>query len=75
MAWAQRVARSSRVRPDLTDDDMIGGKEQNVTAGVNWYLTRYVRMMFNYVWVDAERRRDLQTERPQIVQFRMQFAI
>lgn len=54
---------------------MIGGKEQNVTAGVNWYLTRYVRMMFNYVWVDAERRRDLQTERPQIVQFRMQFAI
>jgi phosphate-selective porin OprO/OprP len=52
-----------------------GGKERNVTAGINWYLTRYMRMMFNYVWVDAKRRGDLQTDRPQIFQLRMQLAI
>ena len=60
---------------DLTDDDVIGGKERNVTAGINWYLTRFVRLMFNYVWVDAQRRGDLRTDRPQIFQLRMQLAI
>lgn len=32
----------------------LGGKEDNFTIGVNWYLTGYVRMMLNYVNFDVK---------------------
>ncbi|MGD9318711.1 MAG: porin [Desulfobacteraceae bacterium] len=34
---------------DLNDGAIRGGKEANFTAGLNWYLTRNTRFMFNYV--------------------------
>jgi len=34
---------------DLNDGDLQGGKERNVTAGLNWYLTEQYRVMFNYI--------------------------
>jgi len=34
---------------DLNDGDIGGGKERNVTAGLNWYLSRQYRLMFNYI--------------------------
>jgi phosphate-selective porin OprO/OprP len=34
---------------DLNDGAIKGGKETNFTAGLNWYLTRNTRFMFNYV--------------------------
>jgi phosphate-selective porin OprO/OprP len=34
---------------DLNDADLGGGKERNVTAGLNWHLTRHYRLMFNYI--------------------------
>ncbi|MFC1657087.1 porin [Candidatus Moduliflexota bacterium] len=34
---------------DLNDGDIRGGRERNVTAGLNWYLSRQYRLMFNYV--------------------------
>ena len=67
------AARYSAI--DLTDRDVIGGDEQNVTLGVNWYLTRYVRVMFNYVIVDARLEDTEQADRPHIAQWRIQFAI
>ncbi len=60
---------------DLNDEDVIGGDEWNVTLGVNWYLTRMVRVMFNYVIVDARLEDTLQADRPHLAQFRIQLAI
>jgi phosphate-selective porin OprO/OprP len=34
---------------DLNDDDVQGGRLQDLTAGVNWFINRYTRWEFNYI--------------------------
>lgn len=34
---------------DLNDRDVVGGKETNLTVGVNWYLDKSVRLSANFV--------------------------
>jgi phosphate-selective porin OprO/OprP len=46
-AW-ELAARYSYVT--LSDDDIRGGIESNITAAVNWYLYGNFRIMTNYVW-------------------------
>ena len=41
---------------DLTDASINGGKENDLTFGVNWYLTPNTRFMFNYVRADVDDR-------------------
>lgn len=59
---------------DLTDEDIRGGKEENVTLGLNWYINRNLRLMANYIWIDTHPNRRGIDESPQVLQFRLQLA-
>jgi len=47
------AARFSQL--DLEDTGFTGGKEQDVTVGVNWYPHPHVRFMFNWVHASVDR--------------------
>ncbi len=62
---------------DLSSKDVLGGKEQNLTLGLNWYAHPQVRLMVNYifVWADDDANDDgavLGGDNPQILQARLQ---
>ncbi|MEQ1825358.1 MAG: porin, partial [Pirellula sp.] len=40
---------------DLTDQQILGGMMQNMTAGLNWYVNPNCKCVFNYIhsWADA----------------------
>lgn len=48
------AARYSHV--DLDDRDIMGGKQDILTVGLNWYVNSNVRFMFNYQYADVDRR-------------------
>lgn len=74
-AWGavELAARYSAL--DLTDAGIRGGDEQNVSVGINWYLMRNFRLMFNYIHANANRSGTLEEDRPNIFQFRFQASI
>ncbi|KPK29936.1 MAG: hypothetical protein AMK70_14975 [Nitrospira bacterium SG8_35_1] len=65
---------------DLTDGPVRGGTEKNITFGVNWYLSRQIRLMANYIIVDNDIFADADdtlegNDDPRILQFRFQYRI
>ncbi|MBC8460533.1 MAG: hypothetical protein H8D67_21320 [Deltaproteobacteria bacterium] len=41
---------------DLNGEAIRGGKEHNITTGLNWYLSKNTRFMFNYIRAKAKDR-------------------
>lgn len=41
---------------DLNDKFVQGGKERNLSVGINWYLRKKIRIMCNYIRVDVQDR-------------------
>lgn len=57
---------------DLNDEQIRGGEEDNITVGVNWYLNPNYRILFNFVFADAEDRSDAKDGKANILQTRFQ---
>lgn len=55
---------------DLNDGGVTGGEAQNWTVGANWYLRSNLRLMFNYVRVNAKNQPAGTPDDPQIFQLR-----
>ncbi len=49
-AWEIAARYSSA---DLIDSGFQGGEQENITLGVNYYSSAYVRFMLNYIMVDV----------------------
>ena len=62
---------------DLTDQDVTGGKERNLSLGLNWYLNQRARLMFNIVKVlDLDRPgSELDGQDPLIFSVRAQWVV
>ncbi|MFP4087511.1 MAG: OprO/OprP family phosphate-selective porin [Desulfobacteraceae bacterium] len=43
---------------NLNSGKVKGGRETNLTAGVNWYLNEHIRIMFNYIHANIQDRAD-----------------
>jgi phosphate-selective porin OprO/OprP len=62
---------------DLTDGWVKGGEERILTFGLNWYVNRNVRLMFNYLLIDNDENADgdgrwLGDDDPRAFQMRVQ---
>jgi len=65
--WELAVRRSFI---NLSDNDIAGGEENNVTYGLNYYITPTLRLMANYIRIDATK--DSQNETPKAYTMRLQ---
>ena len=67
------AARYSYINLNNSSGGISGGKEDNVTLGLNWYLRPNLRLVFNYVWVRS-RNFNIEDGRANIFQSRFQIA-
>lgn len=70
-AW-EVLARYSTI--DLNDEDVSGGKEQNMTLGLNWYLNQHIKFLLNYVYAMAKPGSNEKNDNVNSIAARMQVA-
>ncbi len=58
---------------DLNDADIRGGREKNITFGLNCYATPNIRFAFNFIHVDSDKE-DIGADDPNIYQARAQIV-
>lgn len=68
-AW-QLAARFSHI--DLSDNDVMGGEQDNVSVGINWYPTTNIRFIANYIKVLEVDGGTLDGNEPSVFQMRAQ---
>ena len=69
------AARYSMI--NLNSGSVSGGRERNVTLGINWYINRRFRLMAEYLWVFCDQNANddgtvIGGDRPRIFQMRFQ---
>lgn len=77
-AW-ELAARYSSL--DLADDSIQGGKQDDITVGMNWYLNPNTKVKAEYVMIDAEpsssysggSTRQGKDDSPEVYQMRVQY--
>ncbi len=57
---------------DLNDHDILGGKANSTTLGLNWYINPRIRFMANYIRMESER--EGVSDNPDIFQLRSQLV-
>jgi phosphate-selective porin OprO/OprP len=77
-AWGEWEVAVRYSMLNLNDGSVRGGKEQNVTFGLNWYVTPKLRIMANYVLVFNDQYADgngtlIGGDSPQVFQMRLQW--
>ena len=77
-AWGEWEVAVRYSLLNLNDGSVRGGREQNVTLGLNWYLTPKLRIMANYVLVFNDQNADgngtlIGNDNPQVFQMRLQW--
>ena len=59
---------------DLEDEEITGGRERNLTLGLNWYTTSHLRFMLNYIRASGKPNDNGMHEAIDILQGRMQIV-
>ncbi len=59
---------------DLEEEEITGGRERNLTLGLNWYTTSHLRFMLNYIRASGQPNDNDVDESIDIYQARMQIV-
>lgn len=71
-AW-EVLGRIDNLDLDDASAGITGGEMSNLTLGVNWYMTDYIRTMLNFVDVDTDDNAVVPNDDPKVVTLRAQW--
>lgn len=72
-AW-ELALRYSNLDLNNSSAGITGGEMNNLTAGVNWYVNNYIRLMANYIMVDTDQSATTADDDPNIALLRAQLV-
>ena len=74
-AWEAAIRYSTL---DLQDKNVLGGKQDDITFAINWYMTQRVKLKGEYIWASADPSAGAspwfgEKDAPDIFQMRLQY--